>query len=105
MSRLITPQAFTRVSNLLKNTKGTIVTGGETDETTKFIAPTIVKDVKPDDSLLSEYVLNSCLIIFEPSIVFIREIFGPVLPIMPVSSIEEGLAYVNAQYVAHCSLL
>ena len=30
--------------------------GGETDEATKFIAPTIVRDVKADDSLMSEYV-------------------------------------------------
>ncbi|KAE9394091.1 NAD-aldehyde dehydrogenase [Gymnopus androsaceus JB14] len=78
MSRLVSPQAFTRVNNLIKNTKGTIVIGGETDEATKFIAPTIVKDVTPDDCLMSE------------------EIFGPVLPIMPVSNIDEGLAYVNA---------
>ena len=53
-SRLVTPQAFTRVSNLLKNTKGTIVLGGEMDESTKYIAPTVVKDVKLDDSLMSE---------------------------------------------------
>ncbi|THU84797.1 NAD-aldehyde dehydrogenase [Dendrothele bispora CBS 962.96] len=78
MSRLVTPQAFARVSGLLKNTKGTVVLGGETDEATKFIAPTVIKDVKPDDALMSE------------------EIFGPLLPIMPVDSIDEGIAYVNA---------
>ncbi|KAK7467379.1 Hexadecenal dehydrogenase [Stygiomarasmius scandens] len=78
MSRLVTPQAFARVSGLLKNTKGTIVVGGEMDEATKFIAPTVIKDVKSDDALMSE------------------EIFGPLLPIMPVDSIEEGIAYVNA---------
>ncbi|KAJ3736030.1 NAD-aldehyde dehydrogenase [Lentinula guzmanii] len=78
MSRMVSPQAFTRVNNLLKNTKGTIVLGGDTDETTKYIGPTVVKDVKPEDCLMSE------------------EIFGPILPIMPVSSIDEGLAYVNA---------
>ena len=55
-SRMITPQAFKRVKGLLDNTKGTIVFGGETDEATKFIAPTVVKDVHPDDSLMSEYV-------------------------------------------------
>lgn len=55
-ARLVSPQAFTRVNGLLKATKGTIVLGGETDEATKFIAPTIVKDVGFDDSLMSEYV-------------------------------------------------
>ncbi|KAF5373695.1 hypothetical protein D9758_000769 [Tetrapyrgos nigripes] len=78
MSRLVTPQAFNRVNTLLKNTNGTVVIGGETDEASKFIAPTVVKDVKPDDSLMSE------------------EIFGPVLPIMPVNNFDEGIAYVNA---------
>jgi aldehyde dehydrogenase (NAD+) len=53
-SRLITPQAFNRVKALLDSTKGTIVFGGETDEATKFIAPTVVKDVSTDDSLMSE---------------------------------------------------
>ncbi|KAJ3880668.1 NAD-aldehyde dehydrogenase [Lentinula edodes] len=78
MSRLVSQQAFNRVNNLLKNTNGTIVIGGDTDEGTKYIGPTVVKDVKPEDCLMSE------------------EIFGPILPIMPVNSIDEGLAYVNA---------
>jgi aldehyde dehydrogenase (NAD+) len=38
----------------LDNTKGTVVIGGEVDEETKFIAPTVVKNVKGDDSLMSE---------------------------------------------------
>jgi aldehyde dehydrogenase (NAD+) len=53
-SRLITPQAFTRVNNLLKNTKGTVVVGGDSKEDEKYIAATIVKDVAGDDSLMSE---------------------------------------------------
>ncbi|KXN84054.1 Aldehyde dehydrogenase, dimeric NADP-preferring [Leucoagaricus sp. SymC.cos] len=76
-SRMVTPQAFKRVKGLLDNTKGKIVLGGETDEATKFIAPTIVRDVAVDDSLMSE------------------EIFGPVLPIIPVKDVEEAIAYVN----------
>jgi acyl-CoA reductase-like NAD-dependent aldehyde dehydrogenase len=31
---------------------------------------------------------------------FLREIFGPVLPIMPVEDVDEAIAYVNAQFVA-----
>lgn len=53
-SRLITTQAFERVKGLLDNTKGKIVFGGESNETTKFIAPTLVKDVPFNDSLMSE---------------------------------------------------
>ncbi|KAF9443399.1 aldehyde dehydrogenase [Macrolepiota fuliginosa MF-IS2] len=76
-SRLITPQAFNRVKGLLDNTKGSIVFGGETDAASKFIAPTAVKDVGADDSLMSE------------------EIFGPVLPIVPVKDVDEAIAFVN----------
>jgi hypothetical protein len=57
--KLVTPQAFKRVKGLLDNTKGKIVIGGETDEATKYIAPTVVSDVHPDDSLMSEYVSTS----------------------------------------------
>jgi aldehyde dehydrogenase (NAD+) len=53
-SRLVSPQAHERVAGLLEKTKGKIVFGGDVDKNTKFIAPTVVKDVGPDDSLMSE---------------------------------------------------
>lgn len=59
-SRMITPQAFHRVKNLLDNTKGTVVIGGDTDEATKFISPTVVKNVTGDDSLMNERVVFIC---------------------------------------------
>jgi acyl-CoA reductase-like NAD-dependent aldehyde dehydrogenase len=55
----VTPQAFKRVKGLLDNTKGKVVLGGQTDEATKYIAPTVVKDVSGDDSLMSECVYIS----------------------------------------------
>jgi hypothetical protein len=60
MSKLISHEAFGRVKGLLDNTKGTIVIGGETDKAANFIAPTVVKDVEGEDSLMSEYV-SFCL--------------------------------------------
>jgi len=78
-SLLITPRAWARVDKLLKDSKGSIVVGGETKEETKYIAPTIVKDVKPDDSLMRE------------------ELFGPVLPILAVENVDEAIAFVNAR--------
>ncbi|KAG5641769.1 hypothetical protein DXG03_004264 [Asterophora parasitica] len=78
-SRIVTPQAFNRIKGLLDDTKGDVVVGGQTDAASKFIAPTLVKDVKGDDSLMSE------------------EIFGPVLPIVPVEDIDEAIAFVNAR--------
>jgi aldehyde dehydrogenase (NAD+) len=79
-STIITPEAFKRIKSLLDASKGTIVIGGEVDENRKYIAPTIVKDVAADDSLLSE------------------EIFGPLLPIVPVEDVDEAIAFVNARH-------
>ncbi|KAF8069067.1 NAD-aldehyde dehydrogenase [Lyophyllum atratum] len=78
-SRIVTPQAYKRIKGLLDNTKGSVVFGGETDEASKFIAPTAVRDVKEGDSLMSE------------------EIFGPLLPIVPVEDVDEAIAFVNAR--------
>ncbi|KAG6829108.1 hypothetical protein H0H92_005650 [Tricholoma furcatifolium] len=77
-SRIVTPQAWKRINGLLQNTKGNVVIGGETDEATKYIAPTIVRDVNADDSLMSE------------------EIFGPVLPIVAVEDVDEAIAFNQA---------
>ncbi|KAJ3822897.1 Aldehyde/histidinol dehydrogenase [Lentinula raphanica] len=55
-----------------------VVLGGDMDEATKYIDPTVVKDVLPDDC--SERSMS-------------EEIFGPILLIMPVDSIDKGLAY------------
>lgn len=51
--------------------------GGGTDPTQRFIEPTIVTDVKPDDAIMQE------------------EIFGPVLPIITVATPEEAIEFIN----------
>jgi aldehyde dehydrogenase (NAD+)/aldehyde dehydrogenase (NAD(P)+) len=43
---------YRRVVGMLESTKGTIVCGGETDEATRYIAPTVIVDVSPDDKLM-----------------------------------------------------
>lgn len=85
-SRLVSDAHFRRVKGLLDGTKGTVVLGGETDAAQRFIAPTLVRDVMPDDALMGE------------------EIFGPILPIVPVKDLDEGIALVNARYVVVCFL-
>ena len=37
---------------LLESTKGEIVCGGDSDEATCYVAPTVVVDVSPDDKLM-----------------------------------------------------
>ncbi|KAG0257499.1 Aldehyde dehydrogenase [Actinomortierella ambigua] len=75
--RLVNDRHYNRVKKLLDESKGKVVVGGETDEKERFIAPTVVLDVKADDSLMSE------------------EIFGPVLPIILVDKLLEGVRLVN----------
>lgn len=70
---------FKRVKSMLDATKGKVILGGETDEAQKYIAPTVVRDVTPEDSLMVE------------------EIFGPILPVLTVKNIEEAIAFVNAK--------
>jgi len=50
---------------------GKIVTGGETDAATKFVAPTVISDVSPDDPIMQD------------------EIFGPVLPVIDFEEFKE----------------
>jgi aldehyde dehydrogenase (NAD+) len=58
-SRIITERHFDRIHKMLSDTKGQIVLGGETKRESKYIAPTIVRDVTNEDSLLS-----ACVYIF-----------------------------------------
>ena len=43
-----------RIKNLLDNTKGKIVFGGEVDVAKKYVALILVRDMSGDDSLMSE---------------------------------------------------
>jgi len=76
-SRLVSQQATTRIGDLLAKTKGKIVFGGQVDKERRYIAPTLVRDVPVDDSLMSE------------------EIFGPILPIIPVDNVNEALSIIK----------
>ncbi|KAH7915323.1 Aldehyde/histidinol dehydrogenase [Hygrophoropsis aurantiaca] len=77
ISTIISPGHFTRIKGLLDNTSGKVVVGGETDAERKFIAPTVVRGVTETDSLMSE------------------ELFGPILPVMPVDNVDAALEYIN----------
>ncbi len=58
---------------------GTVAVGGQVDETGERIEPTILVDVKPDDPVMQE------------------EIFGPILPILTVSDLDEALGFIKAR--------
>ncbi|MDR3046531.1 MAG: aldehyde dehydrogenase [Bacteroidales bacterium] len=74
-TRIVNDKAVERLQQLMKD--GNIVFGGETDEKERYIAPTLIDNVKPDFPIMQE------------------EIFGPLLPMMTFCDINEVLNYVN----------
>ncbi len=58
---------------------GTIYHGGQHDRADRFIAPTVLVNVSPDSPVMQE------------------EIFGPILPVLEVSSLQEVIDFVNAR--------
>uniref|UniRef100_A0A8I4A238 Aldehyde dehydrogenase family 3 member A2 n=1 Tax=Callithrix jacchus TaxID=9483 RepID=A0A8I4A238_CALJA len=73
--RIINHRHFKRILSLLEGQK--IAFGGETDEATRYIAPTVLTDVDPKTKVMQE------------------EIFGPVLPIVPVKNVDEAINFIN----------
>ncbi len=45
-----------RVKSLLDATKATVATGGNLDEKSNYIAPTLLTNVSPDDAVMKEEV-------------------------------------------------
>ena len=56
VTHIISEAHTERLKGLLEKTEGTVVFGGEVDVPDRYVAPTLVKDVKAGDSLLSESV-------------------------------------------------
>jgi aldehyde dehydrogenase (NAD+) len=75
--RIINDRHFQRVMGLLSRSRGRVVMGGESEVSQRYIAPTVVAGVTAEDSLMEE------------------EIFGPVLPVISVDSVDDAIAFVN----------
>ncbi|MEU5095561.1 aldehyde dehydrogenase family protein [Streptomyces sp. NPDC020996] len=73
--RIVNERHFDRLTGLLGS--GRVVVGGDSDRAQKFIAPTVLADVDPDAPVMRE------------------EIFGPILPIVTVSGLDEAIDFVN----------
>ncbi|MGH0166197.1 UNVERIFIED_CONTAM: hypothetical protein FKN15_050509 [Acipenser sinensis] len=73
--RMINQRHFKRVTALLEGE--TVALGGEIDEADRYIAPTVLTDVPPHSRLMQE------------------EIFGPVLPLVSVGSVDEAIRFIN----------
>ncbi|KAF7698284.1 aldehyde dehydrogenase family 3 member B1 [Silurus meridionalis] len=75
--RIVTDRHWNRLMELLGKSQGKVVIGGEGVKEDKYIAPTVIVDVTESDALMQE------------------EIFGPILPILTVESLEEGIRFIN----------
>ncbi|MCB0954779.1 MAG: aldehyde dehydrogenase family protein [Ilumatobacter sp.] len=74
-ARIVNEPHFHRIEKLLDS--GTVAVGGQTDADTRYIAPTVLTGVTMDDPVMGE------------------EIFGPVLPVIAVDSLEDATRLVN----------
>lgn len=74
MNMIINQRHFERITGLLNS--GKIVLGGKTDAGRRFIEPTLLDEVSLNSPIMQE------------------EIFGPVLPLIPYTDIQECIDYI-----------
>ncbi|EAZ63335.2 aldehyde dehydrogenase [Scheffersomyces stipitis CBS 6054] len=79
-THIIHDRAVSNLSKIIKTTKGKIVVGGDVDEASRYVAPTVVDNVDWDDSTMK------------------GEIFGPILPILSYSSLDEALSRLQSRH-------
>lgn len=75
-TRIVNERHWKRVMGLLEGNPGEIIAGGTGDLADKYVAPTLVRNVSPDSKLMQE------------------EIFGPILAILPIKSIDDAIEFV-----------
>ena len=73
--KIVSANHFDRIVGLLDS--GKVYVGGNSDAAERYIAPTVLTEVSPSSRIMSE------------------EIFGPVLPVLPVADMNEAISFVN----------
>jgi aldehyde dehydrogenase (NAD+) len=74
-ARIINTKQFDALVRFLSD--GEIVFGGQSDRDERYIAPTLLRGVSPDSAVMQ------------------TEIFGPILPVLPVKDMQEALRFVQ----------
>jgi aldehyde dehydrogenase (NAD+) len=85
--RIVNQRQFDRLSGYIAKAaadaqgagKGTVAVGGKCDASSLRIQPTVVVDPDPDGPLMT------------------NEIFGPVLPVITVQSLDDAIRFINAR--------
>ena len=76
-ARIVSDQHFRRLEGLLPG--GTAVVGGSGEPATRYFSPTVLTNVDLAAPVMQE------------------EIFGPILPVIPVDDVDEAIAFVTAR--------
>jgi len=77
LARIVNDAQFQRLAALLKDRP--VLCGGEVNPQERYIAPTVVAVETWDDPLMAE------------------ELFGPILPILPLTSLDEAIKSINSR--------
>jgi aldehyde dehydrogenase (NAD+) len=77
--RIVNQRQFDRLAGYLASTEATVAVGGGSDRATLTIDPTVLVDPSPEEPVMRE------------------EIFGPILPVLAVDSLDEAIAFVTAR--------
>ena len=78
LARIVSRPHYDRLASAIDSTGGRVVHGGAGDELSLRIPPTVVIAPDPCSQLMTE------------------EIFGPVLPLVPVRDVDDAVARINA---------
>jgi aldehyde dehydrogenase (NAD+) len=76
LCRIVNTRHLERLQGLLTDHGGTVVIGGEADPDDRYLAPTIVIDPDLDSPLMQ------------------HEIFGPILPVLAVESVDDAIEFI-----------
>jgi aldehyde dehydrogenase (NAD+) len=77
--RIVNQRHYDRLVGALAATKGNVVIGGGSDASKISIQPTVVVDPDPAEPLMTD------------------EIFGPILPVVTVQSLDDAISFVNSR--------
>jgi aldehyde dehydrogenase (NAD+) len=77
--RIVNQRQFDRLVALISATDGKVVAGGGSDSSTLRIEPTVIVNSSPNDSVMA------------------NEIFGPILPVLSVESLDQAVEFVNGR--------
>ena len=77
--RIVNQRQFDRITGYLAGGDGKVVVGGKSDAASLRLQPAVVVDPDPDGPLMQ------------------NEIFGPVLPIITVQSLDDAIRFVNSR--------